>query len=779
MNLLNTKNHFFLAVLLFCISAAISTEALSRPMHYGAVDYESVQECDDLQWTGQLAAAQSCYENLLNNDSAIAVQAEAAWALGDVQAANNLFERASAAETDSAVQSRIMSRWGDLFLNTYQYQDALDLYVQASELSKQNYHATLGVSLALHESSDPIAQEQLATFLEQNNGSEKDLLGARLSALLTLAFIHIRADNLDLADRALTEAEEAATDGGYPLMEVYAHYAAYAIRDRADPTSFIDQALAINPHYGDAYAIPAFIYIITFKYDQAGDFYQKAVDVQPDHFESHLELAANHLRQNRSSLAREHFTIAYDGDPFKPEAVNSMRLMDTYDSLDVLNFPAASSQLIPDLSLRLDKKERDQLAPYVSGLALKAIETFEDRYQFKLKETAHIEIYPNHDDFIVRALGMPGVPLLGVAFGYLVAMDSPSAKAGGDYHWGTTLWHEVAHIFTIKASEHNVPRWFSEGVSVFEEWQTGPLAIDSQYARVPISVYRSLIEHEFLSIKDLDDGFVRPKYDNQVIVSYNQAGLICDFIVNQFGFDQLVAMLNGYAQELNTLEIIESVLELSPEQFDQQFNDYFDDRYGDNLTNLEAWAEQMETVSKAAAEENWQEVINAADKAIALMPDYSDLDSPYLIKARAYRELEDSTQQFAVLERFWQAGGYAPNALKELANHYADNDQEQQAIAVFNDVNLVDPFDLNVHLALGDLLLNSQQARLALSEYKVAMALEPLDKADVFYRIGNAYQTLGETDLAKTQALTALEIAPHFRPAQKLLMETLSPSTEP
>lgn len=750
----------------------------ARPLHYAAVDSQAVQTCDELKWVGDLNGAQNCYQGLLQDNSSIASKAEAAWALGDVQSANGLFEQASRATQDDAdQQSRVLSRWGDLFLDTYQYQEALDLYIQASELSEDNHHAVLGAALALHESSDPVGAEQLSAFLESSSGNDKALLGARLSTLLTLAYVQIRSNNLDTAKEFIDRAEETALDGEFPLQEVYATRAAYAIRDRADPLPFVEQALAIDPHYGDAYAIPAFVYIITFKYDQAGEFYQKAVDVQADHFESHLELAANHLRQNRSSLAREHFTIAYEGDPFKPEAVNSMRLMDTYDSFDVLNFPPApSEQALPDLSLRLDKKERDLLAPYVSELALEAIATFEDRYQFKLKETAHIEIYPNHDDFIVRALGMPGVPLLGVAFGYLVAMDSPSAKSGGDYHWGTTLWHEVAHIFTIKASEHNVPRWFSEGVSVFEEWQTGPLAIDSQYARVPLNVYRSLQEHEFLSIKDLDDGFVRPKYGNQVIVSYNQAGLICDFIVNEFGFDELVGILNGYANEQNTIEAIESVLDLSADEFDERFNTYFDATYGDNLANLDDWIKHVETASKAMSEDDWQAAIAAADQAISLMPNYSDPDSPYLLKASAYKELEDDANQFATLEKFWQAGGYQTNALKELADFYLEDEQVEPAIEIFNAINLIDPFDLDVHLALGNLLLEQQNANQALTEYRVAMALDPLDKADVLYRLGSAYNALGETDQAKAQALAALEIAPHFRPAQKLLMETVNPS---
>ena len=85
-----------------------------------------------------------------------------------------------------------------------------------------------------------------------------------------------------------------------------------------------------------------------------------------------------------------------------------------------------------------------------------------------------LELYPDHDDFAVRVAGLAGIGLLGVTFGYVVAMDSPSGRAAGEFHWGSTLWHEMAHVFTLEATDHRVPRWLSEGISVYEEWRTGP-----------------------------------------------------------------------------------------------------------------------------------------------------------------------------------------------------------------------------------------------------------------------------------------------------------------
>ena len=38
-----------------------------------------------------------------------------------------------------------------------------------------------------------------------------------------------------------------------------------------------------------------------------------------------------------------------------------------------------------------------------------------------------------------------------------------------------------------------------------------------------------------LPVAELDRGFIRPTYEAQVIVSYMQAGLICEYIAGRFG----------------------------------------------------------------------------------------------------------------------------------------------------------------------------------------------------------------------------------------------------
>ena len=52
-----------------------------------------------------------------------------------------------------------------------------------------------------------------------------------------------------------------------------------------------------------------------------------------------------------------------------------------------------------------------------------------------------VEVYPDHEDFAVRTMGLPGLGALGVTFNNVVAMDSPSGRAAGQLPLGQ---HDVA-----------------------------------------------------------------------------------------------------------------------------------------------------------------------------------------------------------------------------------------------------------------------------------------------------------------------------------------------
>ena len=59
----------------------------------------------------------------------------------------------------------------------------------------------------------------------------------------------------------------------------------------------------------------------------------------------------------------------------------------------------------------------------------------------------------------------------------------------------------------------------------------------------------------------------------------------------------------------------------------------------------------------------------------------------------------------------------------------------------------------------------------AVLEYQALVELHPIDMAGSHYNLARAFKAAGRNDQAREEAINALEAAPDFRPAQKLLLE--------
>ena len=734
---------------------------LAQVFDYSADRDAAVRDCDQHFHRGERLEAGACYAALLGDSDDAVVRAEAAWRTGDLQAANAYFRTAVEIDPESP---RARTRWGRLFLMTHQNSEAIKLFQEALELDAEYAPAKLGLAAVAAGRFEDRARAFVDEVLEAD--------ASQLEAHLLRARMNLEEGALERADEALSEALRIAEAQDLPPLEVFALNASADLLRGVTESDWTERALAYNPGFGEIYATPAHFYIITRRYREAIELLFEAVRIQPDLWSAHAELGANLLRENRVEEAQAHLARAYQGDPYSPQIVNTLRLIDSFDNFQVLNRELSTTAGdtggpdTPGIILRLHNDEAPVLDPYVTDLVADSIATFSERYQFELREPVVAELYPEPDDFAVRTSGLPGIGLLGVTFGYLVAMHSPTGR-DDDYHWGTTLWHEMAHVFTLEATDHLVPRWFSEGVSVYEEWSTGP----RPGRHVPIHVLEAMQEDKFLPIAELDTGFIRPSYQGQVIVSYMQAGLVCQHIEQNWGQQGLVDMLQLYRDGLDTAEAIEQGLGISPEEFDRGFDAFIESDFRAILDGLDEWKEQIEAAHEAANEADWARAVEASAAAMELAPGYVEEGNAHVLNATAHRELEDTEAAIGALEAYWRLGGFEPGVLHQLADWLYGAGRSGEAIEVLNDLIFAAPLDETLHSKLGDWLLENESAAPALREYQALLAMNPLDQAAAHFRLATAYRQLGDEAKTREHLLYALETAPHYREAQQLLLE--------
>jgi tetratricopeptide (TPR) repeat protein len=276
---------------------------------------------------------------------------------------------------------------------------------------------------------------------------------------------------------------------------------------------------------------------------------------------------------------------------------------------------------------------------------------------------------------------------------------------------------------------------------------------------------------KLLPVRDMDRGFFFPEYPEQVLVSYWQAGTICDYISQHWGDDALLGMVHSFAALKTTPQAIEANLHETPEQFDKDYTAWMDERYGATVANFGKWREQLKALVEMAKAKNDDGVIAAAPALVKLYPEYVGDANAYEFLADA--QLIKGNKQAAAdtLTAYEKIGGESPGALKKLASLEEDLGHPQDAAATLDRINFIYPEDEELHRRLGLLWLAQGNDAGAVREFNAVLALKPLDMASAEFDVARAYLAEGDKAKAEESVLASLEAAPGFKPAQKLLLE--------
>ncbi|HUA01981.1 MAG TPA: tetratricopeptide repeat protein [Candidatus Aquilonibacter sp.] len=700
-------------------------------------------ECQALRKHGHNAQAQSCYESLVQARDHY-LRAEGNWGLGMYTDANNEF-RAAIAQNDANALYRV--RWGMLLHERFNNTDAEGLFKEALDRDPKNVQAYLGLALVSDDGYDNNAILWAAKALELD---PKFVAAHELMAELAL-------EDSD-TDQAVAQADQALKLAPDALDAMAVHAAVEALADRS-PDAWFDKIKQVNPAYGEAYALVARNLVLHNRYEEAVADYRKAIDLDPQLWSARSELGINLMRLGQEDEPRRQLEMCYDNGYRNEATVNSLRLLDSYR-----NFVTFKDDTT---ILKLNKKEADLLHPYVEEILKRAMATYDKKYKMTLPGPVQVEVYPDHEDFAVRTMGMPGLGALGVTFGEVVAMDSPSGRRPGDFNWASTLWHEMSHVYILTATNHRVARWFTEGLAVHEETQASPEWGDP----ITPDIIVALRDKKLLPVAQLDRGFIRPEYPAQVIVSYYQAGRICDYIQSRWGADKLLDMVHSYAQLKTTPDVIQQNLGMTPDEFDKEFQAWLYNDVGKTVASFDQWREGLKSLAKAAEAHDYDEVLKDGDAVVQMYPEYIYDANAYEFIAEADLAKGNKPAAAAVLTGYEKQGGRDPGTLKHLASLEQDLGDPKEAAATLDRLNWIYPMDEDLHRRLGQLWLAQSDYTGAIREYSAVVALHPLDTASAQYDLAQAYFDAGERGKAEDSVLLALEAAPDFRPAQKLLLQ--------
>jgi tetratricopeptide (TPR) repeat protein len=675
--------------------------------------------------------------------------ARAAHALGRVQQANDLFRDAAAMDGDD---SELQTAWGDLLVEKHQQADAARSYRAAIQADRGYALAYVGLGRTMAETNPPVARQLAERALTLN---------------ASLVPAHVLLAELALNDRDEARSLEAAIAW---------------VEDRTtDFEAHVASALAINPRFGAIYRIAGTHASRHYRFDDAVALTMKGLAIDPDDARAYAELGLHLLRTGDEPAARTALNRAFRDDPYDIVTYNLLGLLDTLDTFVTVQDGPIMMRLHPD--------EAAVLREHAMPLARDALTTLGTRYGITPTGPILIEIFPRHDDFAVRNLGLPGmIGALGACFGRVVTIDSPKARPPGTFNWQATLWHELAHVITLQLSRQRVPRWLTEGISEFEEQRARP----SWGRQMQVQFAEAMDRETVVPLAELNQAFSDP---DRITLAYYEASLVVEHILAVHGEDRLRRLLQAYGEGRDTETAILESLGVPMATLQDTFTAFVERRFAPiraalaapedgelaAQTSLQALRElaavhprsypvQMAIAQVLQDAGDREGAMGAYEAADALVPVTTGEESPLALLAPLALEAGDPARAAAALERLIARDGDNIDAARQLVTMLDDPADAERQLRAQARVAELDPFDAAAHTALGRAALAAGDSETAARWFRVALSAGARDPVAAHTDLAEAYWRGGAPADARKQTLAALELAPTYARAQDLLL---------
>jgi tetratricopeptide (TPR) repeat protein len=669
----------------------------------------------------------------------------------------------AAAAADSAnLDARL--RAAELLLDKYNFPDAKRSFEDVLRRAPDNPRALLGLARVAANAGDP----QAMPLLRRSLAADPSLVDAQLM----LARVHLEAEAYDSAAAAARRA--LATDSASGPAWALLGAAAWLSGDSARYELARAAAHRLNPRPSDFYAELAEAAARQRRYADGVRLARQALALDSSSTRALGLVGTNELRAGNMEEGRARLERAFAIDPFNLWHKNTLDLLDrlrTFRTIERGRFRIVAPP-----------EEAELLTTYLMPLLEDAYDSLAARYHYRPPAPIRLELYRRHADFSVRTVGLAGLGALGVSFGPVLAMDAPSARGRGDFNWGSTAWHELAHTFTLGLSDNRAPRWLSEGLSVLEERR----ARAGWGADVSVDFLAAYAGGRLRKPSQLNDGFVQPRFPSETILSYYAASLVCEMIEAQFGLDALVRMLTAYRDGLSTPAVFARVLGVTPDSLDARFDAWLRAKFAVPLRSVAASGNGepggafISTTRTGAALLGRSQPDSARvvlEQAQALFPEYAGSGAPAELLARLARDrgdlraaLDQITRITTRNESAWDANLFEAELREKLGDSLG-------AMVPLERLIWISPYDVPLHVRLAEHATRAGDHALAIRERRAVLTLDPPDPLEARYQLARALAAGGDTAAARRELLTVLETAPSFEKGQALLLELRATGT--
>jgi tetratricopeptide (TPR) repeat protein len=664
---------------------------------------------------------------------------------------------------------------GDLALDKHDYALAARTFQEGLKKLPKDPDLHYGLARAYAPSDPPRMLASIQSALNINSN--------HVACLLLLADHLIDAEDYSGAEKLLDHA--FAVNPRHPEVWAYraviAHLRNQPQREQASREMGL-KAWPANP------GVPHLIGLKLsqkYRFAEGAALQREALGYETNYLPAKAQLAEDLLRLGQETDGWSLAEQVHQEDGYDVRAMNLVTLKDTmagFTSLTNAHFV-----------IRMSPREAAVYGTRVLDLLERARSNLCARYGLDLKEQVLVEVFPDQSDFAVRTFGLPeNQGFLGVCFGRVITANSPASRPGQHFNWESMLWHEFCHVVTLQLTHNKMPRWLSEGISVYEEHQAQPgwgEQINPRYREM-------LLGDDFTPISKLSGAFLGPRSPLHLQFAYYQASLAVEFLAQRFGFEKLRAILRdlGTGAEINSAIATNTI---PIEQLEKDYAAFARQRAAELAPGLDwekpgpdllraregdpAWADWARgrptnfwVLTRHAEalvdDKKWAEAIPVLERIVQLYPGFTGSDGPYGHLAQAYRETGATNKELATLERWATRDDEALEAyqrLMELATARQDWPGVTQNANRYVAVNPLVPLPYRFLAKAGEA---QGQWSAAVDAQRALLQLDPSNPAEVHYNLARLLHRTGDP-AARRHVVQALEEAPRYRAALELLLK--------
>jgi len=522
-----------------------------------------------------------------------------------------------------------------------------------------------------------------------------------------------------------------------------------------------------------------------YRFAESAAHQRKALEFDPKYLPAKVQLCHDLLRLGEEEEAWKLAAAIRTEDGYNIQAHN-LGLLEK-------DMGGYVTKTFEDFTLKMPKRDWPIYGERALELLRDAKAVLAPKYGLELKRPVLVEFFGAQQDFAIRTFGaLGGQGMLGVCFGTVVTMNSPGSLAHGRNNWESTLWHEFCHVITLSVTKNRMPRWLSEGISVYEERQRDPawgMPMDATFREMVLD------EETLTPVSRLSGAFMNAETQDHLMFAYFESSQVVEYLLEKYGKEKFQGILrdlaagkrinDAIASHTDDLDEIEKGFtkfikgralgfgakadwedpkpeELNP--FDEGSFSTFLKEHPNNLPATRKYAQEM------VNQKNWPEVLRLADVLIQLLPEDFSAESGYSLKVMALRQLKREVEEIAVLRKSAAQSSSAQSTFLRLIELDAPKQRWAEVKSNAQRATALNPFLVTPQRALAEAHAALKENTEAIAAYERVLILDPGSAAQTHFKLAELLKESDATE-AKRHLLDSLALAPRNREGLAMLRE--------